>query len=186
MTERGCCSTPHPKHKQTVRSLLMSNSIYHIHHIVPKHMGGSDDTDNLIKLTIEEHAEAHRKLYQEHGHWQDYVAWKGLSGRIGKEDLIRLKLSFVHKGKKDSLETKAKKSNAKKGSNNPMFGTVSPNKGKTGKDSPRWGMKHSEKTKRVLSEKAKNRKRINCEYCKKTNILPGHYGRYHKDGKCGA
>ena len=40
----------------------MSNTIYHIHHIIPKHLGGTDDPSNLIKLTIEEHAEAHRIL----------------------------------------------------------------------------------------------------------------------------
>jgi hypothetical protein len=32
----------------------------HKHHIIPKHMGGTDDSDNLVELTIEEHAEAHR------------------------------------------------------------------------------------------------------------------------------
>lgn len=32
----------------------MSTPIYHKHHIVPRHMGGSDDSSNLIKLTIEE------------------------------------------------------------------------------------------------------------------------------------
>ena len=39
-------------------------NIYHKHHIIPKHMGGTDDPSNLIELTIEEHAEAHRKLFE--------------------------------------------------------------------------------------------------------------------------
>lgn len=54
----------------------------HIHHIIPKHAGGTDDTSNLIRLTIEEHAEAHRLLWEKHGRWQDRVAWKMLSGQI--------------------------------------------------------------------------------------------------------
>ena len=33
----------------------------HLHHIIPKHMGGTDDPDNLIKLSIEEHAEASKQ-----------------------------------------------------------------------------------------------------------------------------
>jgi hypothetical protein len=43
-------------------------------------MGGSDERSNLIELTIEEHAEAHRKLYEEYHNWQDEIAWKALSG----------------------------------------------------------------------------------------------------------
>jgi hypothetical protein len=54
----------------------------HKHHITPKHAGGSDDPSNIIELTIEEHAEAHRKLFEEHGRWQDEIAWKSLSGQI--------------------------------------------------------------------------------------------------------
>ena len=61
----------------------MSN-IYHKHHIIPKHMGGTDDPSNLVELTVEEHAEAHRKLFEEHGRWQDELAWKGLA-KPGKE-----------------------------------------------------------------------------------------------------
>ena len=69
----------------------------HKHHIIPKHAGGSDDPSNLIELTVEEHAEAHRKLYEEHGRWQDKVAWKALSGMIGKEDVIKEVLKNVDK-----------------------------------------------------------------------------------------
>jgi hypothetical protein len=62
----------------------------HLHHIVPKHMGGTDDPNNLIELSIEDHAEAHKKLFEEHGHWQDYLAWQGLSKMIPHEELISM------------------------------------------------------------------------------------------------
>jgi hypothetical protein len=61
----------------------------HKHHIIPKHMGGSDDKSNLIELSVADHAEAHRKLYEEHGLWQDYVAWQGLAKLMPKEQLIK-------------------------------------------------------------------------------------------------
>jgi hypothetical protein len=85
----------------------------HKHHIVPRHMGGTDDPSNLIELTVEEHAEAHRKLYEEHGHIEDYCAWKGLSGQIGKEEIIRLLMDPT--GRVHTEETKQKISEAHKG-----------------------------------------------------------------------
>ena len=85
----------------------------HKHHIIPKHMGGSDDPTNIVELTIEEHAEAHRKLYEEYGHWQDKVAWQGLAKLITKAELIYTVLS-------ESM----------KGENNPMYGKPAPNRGK--------------------------------------------------------
>ena len=51
-------------------------------------MGGSDDPSNLVELSVEQHAEAHRKLYEQYGKKEDYLAWKGLSGEIGKEQII--------------------------------------------------------------------------------------------------
>jgi hypothetical protein len=83
----------------------------HWHHIIPKHMGGSDDPSNLIELTIEEHAEAHRKLYEEFGRVQDRRAWMGLAKMMTGEEIIReiltspkseehkRKISEAHKGK---------------------------------------------------------------------------------------
>ena len=64
-----------------------NTTIYHFHHVIPRHMGGSDDPSNLVRLTVEEHAEAHRKLYEEHGRIEDRLAWKGLEGLIGKEQI---------------------------------------------------------------------------------------------------
>ena len=61
----------------------------HVHHIIPKHMGGTDDPSNLIELSVEEHAEAHRILYEQYGRWQDKVAWQGLLGLIGHDEIMR-------------------------------------------------------------------------------------------------
>lgn len=36
--------------------------IYHVHHIIPRCMGGSDDENNLVKLTIRQHILAHMIL----------------------------------------------------------------------------------------------------------------------------
>lgn len=35
------------------------------HHIIPKHMGGTDDESNLILLTVAEHVQAHYLLAKE-------------------------------------------------------------------------------------------------------------------------
>jgi len=83
----------------------------HKHHIIPKHAGGTNDPSNLIELTTKEHAEAHKILWEKYGRWQDYYAWQGLSGQIGKEDLIKEIQSIANRGTK-SEETKAKMSKA--------------------------------------------------------------------------
>jgi hypothetical protein len=54
-------------------------------------MGGDDSATNLVKLTIEEHAEAHRKLYEEHGNKFDYIAYMALSNQIGYEEANYMK-----------------------------------------------------------------------------------------------
>ena len=54
-------------------------------------MGGSDHPSNLISLTVEEHAEAHKKLYEKYGKEEDRIAWVTLSGWINKKELLRLR-----------------------------------------------------------------------------------------------
>ena len=73
--------------------------IKHKHHIIPKHAGGSDDSSNLIELTIEQHAEEHRILFEQYGRTEDKLAWLGLSGQIGKDEILR-QIAMAQKGKK--------------------------------------------------------------------------------------
>tara|TARA_R110000868_G_scaffold118360_1_gene313943 strand:+ start:46 stop:558 length:513 start_codon:yes stop_codon:yes gene_type:complete len=70
----------------------------HKHHIIPKHMGGTNDPSNLIELTVEEHGNAHKLLWEQHGLKQDWLAWQGLTGLISKQDLLHE--LFVLAGKK--------------------------------------------------------------------------------------
>ena len=110
----------------------------HKHHIVPKHAGGTDDPSNIVYLTVKQHAEAHKKLFKKYGRWQDKLAYEGLSGQIGKEEIIqeiyknrknrtgailseetKLKISMTKKGKKASIETRNKISQSLMGHKQP-------------------------------------------------------------------
>lgn len=107
----------------------------HTHHIIPRHIGGSDDPSNLIELTIEEHAKAHFDLWKKFGRIEDKIAWECLSGRnLSEEERIILsksgfekflldeskvtkwknKISNTLTGKIQSEETKIKRSNSLK------------------------------------------------------------------------
>ena len=45
--------------------------IKHKHHIIPRHVGGTNEPSNIIELTIDEHADAHKILYETHGRWYE-------------------------------------------------------------------------------------------------------------------
>jgi hypothetical protein len=80
-------------------------------------MGGTDDPSNIIELTVEEHAEAHRKLFEQYGCPEDFAAWKGLSGQMNKGDIIKFLQS--EGSKISNLERLATKTHNFLGDNNP-------------------------------------------------------------------
>ena len=119
----------------------------HKHRIIPGHMGGTYEANNVVLLTIEEHAEAHKKLYEKHKKTEDRIAWLALEGTIGQEEIISMKLSMAgkkHKGRKCTWGEKI--SAAKKG-------TEPWNKGKKGvQKSTRKGVPRSEEDKQKIAE----------------------------------
>ena len=92
-------------------------------------MGGSNDPSNLVELTVEEHAEAHRILWEKHGKWQDKIAWKTLSGQISIQEARLEMMKYSNPMKKDYVIQKMSGDNhwSKRGekvhnwiTNNPM------------------------------------------------------------------
>jgi len=103
----------------------------HKHHIIPKHVGGTDEQSNLVELSIEDHANAHKILYETHGRWQDRVAWLSLSGIMKDEERIYEILKNSNPGGyKHTEETKQKLSEMRLGEKNPMYGKTAHNYGK--------------------------------------------------------
>lgn len=79
----------------------------HKHHIIPRHAGGTDDPSNIVELTVEEHAEAHRLLYEKYNRKQDLAAFLGLSGLASKKEIYEIILED-RRGKPLSSEVKEK------------------------------------------------------------------------------
>tara|TARA_B100000809_G_C14617182_1_gene343439 strand:+ start:40 stop:492 length:453 start_codon:yes stop_codon:yes gene_type:complete len=100
-------------------------------------MGGSNDPSNIARITVEEHIEAHRKLYKEHGNWQDLAAINRLTN--GGEPLFGEKNPM----KQPEVIAKHKKAMRKAAD----AGTWS------GSNNGFYGRKHTTATKKLLGEK---------------------------------
>jgi hypothetical protein len=102
----------------------------HWHHIVPKHAGGSDEPSNLVCLTIEEHAEAHKKLWEQYGRWQDKIAWQTLSGQISIQEAREEMMKFNNPMYKSEVLEKMSGENhwskREKNKDKKLFGEVNP------------------------------------------------------------
>jgi hypothetical protein len=101
----------------------MSDIIYHNHHIIPRHAGGSDDPSNIVRLTVEEHAEAHRILYETYGRIEDKIAWKMLSGKTSETEAdfheLYRQAGLQSRGRHMSEEAREKISKANRGRKRP-------------------------------------------------------------------
>jgi hypothetical protein len=70
----------------------------HDHHLLPKHLGGSDDASNIVKgISVTRHTMFHYANWQLWGSEGDLIAYRALSGAIGKEEIIEMILSYAGK-----------------------------------------------------------------------------------------
>lgn len=104
-------------------------------------MGGTDDLSNIEHLTIKQHSNAHKVLYEKYGHWQDKVAWMGLAGIIPHEECIRLAIvEGSKKGAKISNEKQGIKGQRKKHKKHKKIRS----------DSKMWGNQHTAGTYKII------------------------------------
>lgn len=77
-------------------------------------MGGTDNSNNLIELTVKQHALEHKKLYKRYGKWEDKIAWQTLSGQMTRYEAQQQVRRLANLGKKQTKESKLKNSFKKK------------------------------------------------------------------------
>jgi hypothetical protein len=133
----------------------------HRHHIIPKHAGGTDDPTNIIELTVEEHAEAHRLLFEQHGKWEDELAWKALSGQISMSDASKEAIVMAGKAWKGMSYEQRHGERAEE---------IREMRRQSNKN--RKGTKYKNTKPRTL-ENDGNRMRVSCIVCKKETSLQG-------------
>ena len=178
----------------------------HKHHIIPKHAGGTDDPENLIELTVNEHAAEHRKLYDQYGKWQDLLAYKTLSGQISSNEEARIEA--IRMSQKERVENGVAKLGAiKAAKTRKERGIAAWNKGMKLKNDPTnpalqklrennlnaraegkqvnigdlvRGRPHSMKQRQMTSERIKNQELITCAHCGK-QAKNAMYYRWHGD-----
>ena len=160
----------------------------HKHHIIPRHMGGSDDPSNIKLVTIEQHANEHKLLWEKHGKREDFIAWQALSGNINSEEARIEAVKAANTGRKQTEEHKKKRvASRMKTCPTPTLGKKLPPASESRKqkisESQRGnayalGRKQSEEEKYKRSQIALNRPLLSCPKCD-SKMVKAALVRYH-------
>ena len=143
-------------------------------------MGGTDEPSNIVLLSIEEHAEAHKKLYEEFGKMEDFLAWQGLSRMISKKEIIRLKQSI---GGKKRMEKYGHPGKVKKTGGNFSINELSRKKASVLAHSDKAKQKRKNSFDKIKHQQGENNSQYGKKWCvpknakdllnrKKFNIIP--------------
>lgn len=62
-----------------------------VHHIIPRHAGGDDSKENLVRLDYKQHTFAHHLLWKVYNKAGDYHAWLMMSGQEADSKLANLR-----------------------------------------------------------------------------------------------
>lgn len=74
------------------KNQVFENGVYtEVHHIIPRHAGGDDSKENLIRLDYKQHTFAHRLLWKIYKRAGDYHAWLMMSGQEPNKKLANLR-----------------------------------------------------------------------------------------------
>lgn len=159
------------------------------HHIIPKSLGGSNESDNLVKLTAREHFICHLLLIKmvatDVKYKMVYAAWQQsrprsytdvkVTGRI--YEMLRTALSESYKGRKRAPFSEEWKTNMKAAAQTRkkvemteewlenIRTAVAKRKKLVGEDNPFYGKTHSEDTIKKIIEV--NKREYTCPHCGK-------------------
>lgn len=166
-----------------------------VHHILPRCLGGTDDTNNLASLTSREHFVCHWLLTKIHtgqarnkminalymmraeGPNQKRYHTK-ITSRVYEKlrNEYRAYISNLNKGRKQPLEEKVKQLKAQIGRKRSPFSEewrAKLSAAKKGKNNNRYGVIISEETRKKMREKATGRKQSEETIAKKSAAIKG-------------
>ena len=170
--------------------------IVEVHHIIPKSLGGSNKKDNLVKLSPREHFICHLLLTKMYSGKEKqkmvYALWaimnlcnnhqyrKKIKGKVYEN----LRKEFVAAQK--STRGEAHHNTGKKRPDRTAASFTDEWKANISaakKGRPTWnkGITHSNETKALQSQLAKNRPVQECPHCKKLVAGPSNFARWHNN-----
>lgn len=79
--------------KTCLDQILVESGYYETHHILPKHMGGTDVESNLVKMTTKQHVMAHYILYRIYKNNENKLAYLMKSGQTDEGNKLRVELA---------------------------------------------------------------------------------------------
>lgn len=131
------------------------------HHIIPRHEGGSNNKDNLIKLSLKDHIQAHKIRYEAYGNKYDYSAYNYMLGQSAEaKKAICSENGKKSKGRKLTEEHKQKLREASSGERNHFYGKTHSEESINKIREKAIGRQWTEESKNKLSNTLKNNAHI--------------------------
>jgi hypothetical protein len=135
-----------------------ANEYLERHHIVPRHAGGTNNKENLIKLSLKDHTLAHKIRYEVYRSQYDLSAYNYMTGQFAKaKRAICAANGAKSKGRKLTEEHKQKISKATSGQNNPFYGKTHTLEVRQKLRESSYGKRWSEESKKKLSKTLKTK-----------------------------
>ena len=156
---------------------------FHRHHIIPKYNGGTDDDENIIYLTPEDHAKAHLELFERFGRYEDAQAYNSLKKHwLGSRTISGYKQSADHVIKRRASMNYESVSLKLRGRASPTKGLKFAYRAKPKIAEAQRGKARSEETKTKISKALKgndpsNKIEFYCICCR-TRVPPSRIDRH--------
>lgn len=134
-----------------------SNEYLEKHHIVPRHSGGTDGKENIIKLSLRDHILAHKIRYETYGNKYDLSAYHFMIGQSKEaKKAICSQNGAKSRGRKLTDEHKLKLKEAFIGEKNHFYGKTHTEDAKQKIREKAIGRAWKEESKNKLKETFKN------------------------------
>ena len=135
-----------------------------IHHIIPKHEGGTDDPSNLVKLPRRMHQEVHYRRWLVYNNLSDLYAFQLLGGNLTDDDLDKIYKDQVKRCKRDQEKLTTARLKSDKWKQSHQSEEYRERKREQSILLNKLGKINSEKSSKLISERKKSVKNYNSKY----------------------